>query len=134
MSFDHQGGLYQLKTTEKLDHFNKRLTYYFFGLSIGCLITYFIVNQKNTEFNYLPNKRVISDFKKKIWEFDNSFINYDTINIINSSKILFSESIINKDSCNTYKLQNNLNTKSYTFKAINCDEKVYFVGLSLSPE
>ena len=114
--------------------FNKRLTYYFFGLSIGCLITYFIVNQKNTEFNYLPSKRVISDFKKKIWEFDNSFINYDTINIINSSKILFSESIINKDSCNTYKLQNNLNTKSYTFKAINCDEKVYFVDLSLSPE
>ena len=64
---------------------NKRLTYYFFGLSIGCLITYFIVNQKNTEFNYLPNKRVISDFKKKIWEFDNSFINYDTINITNNS-------------------------------------------------
>ena len=114
--------------------FNKRLTYYFFGLSIGCLITYFIVNQKNTEFNYLPNKRVISDFKKKIWEFDNSFINYDTINIINSSKILFSESIINKDSCNTYKLQNNLNSQSYTFKAINCDEKVYFEDLSLSSE
>ena len=75
--------------------FNKRLTYYFFGLSIGCLITYFIVNQKNTEFNYLHNKRVISDFKKKIWEFDYSFINYDTVNIINSSKILFSESVIN---------------------------------------
>ena len=49
-------------------------------------------NKKNTEFNYLPNKRVISDFKKKIWEFDNSFINYDTLNIITSSKILFSES------------------------------------------
>ena len=114
--------------------FNKRLTYYFFGLSIGCLITYFIVNQKNTEFNYLPNKRVISDFKKKKWEFDNSFINYDTINITNNSKILFSESIINKDICNTYKLQKKLNSKLYTFKAINCDEKVYFEDLRLSPE
>ena len=114
--------------------FNKRLTYYFFGLLIGCLITYFIVNQKNTEFNYLPNKRVISDFKKKIWEFDNSFINYDTVNIITSSKILFSESIINKDTCNTYKLQKKLNSKLYTFKAINCDEKVYFEDLNLSPQ
>tara|TARA_B100000945_G_scaffold68058_2_gene51343 strand:- start:2471 stop:2821 length:351 start_codon:yes stop_codon:yes gene_type:complete len=114
--------------------FNKRLTYYFFGLLIGCLITYFIVNQKNTEFNYLPNKRVISDFKKKKWEFDNSFINYDTINITNNSKILFSESIINKDTCNNYKLQKKLNSKLYTFKAINCNEKVYFEDLSLSPE
>jgi len=114
--------------------FNKRLTYYFFGLLIGCLITYFIVNQKNTEFNYLPKKRVINDFKKKKWEFDNTFINYDTINITNNSKILFSESIINKDTCNTYKLQKKLNSKLYTFKAINCDEKVYFEDLSLSPE
>mgnify|MGYP001261236111 CR=1 FL=1 len=114
--------------------FNKRLTYYFFGLLIGCLITYFIVNQKNTEFNYLPNKRVISDFKKKKWEFDNSFINYDTINITNNSKILFSESIINKDTCNNYKLQKKLNSKLYTFIAINCNEKVYFEDLSLSPE
>lgn len=114
--------------------FNKRLTYYFFGLLIGCLITYFIVNQKNTEFNYLPNKRVISDFKKKKWEFDNSFINYDTINITNNSKILFSESIINKDTCNNYKLQKKLNSKLYTFKAINCDEKVYFEDLNLSPQ
>ena len=114
--------------------FNKRLTYYFFGLLIGCLITYFIVNQKNTEFNYLPNKRVISDFKKKKWEFDNSFINYDTVNIITSSKILFSESIINKETCNNYKLQKKLNSKLYTFKAINCDEKVYFEDLNLSPQ
>ena len=114
--------------------FNKRLTYYFFGLLIGCLITYFIVNQKNTEFNYLPNKRVISDFKKKKWEFDNSFINYDTINITNNSKILFSESIINKDTCNNYKLQKKLNSKLYTFKAINCHEKVYFEDLNLSPQ
>ena len=114
--------------------FNKRLTYYFFGLLIGCIITYFIVNQKNTEFNYLPNKRVISDFKKKKWEFDNSFINYDTINITNNSKILFSESIINKDTCNNYKLQKKLNSKLYTFKAINCDEKVYFEDLNISPQ
>ena len=98
------------------------------------MITYFIVNQKKTEFNYLPNKRVLNDFKNKEWQFDDSFINYDTVNIITRSKILFSKSVINKDTCNTYKLQNNLNTKSYTFKAINCDEKVYFIDLNLSPE
>ena len=59
---------------------------------------------------------------------------YRFFQILQHSKILFSESVINKDTCNIYKLQNNLNTKSYTFKAINCDEKVYFVDLSLSPE
>tara|TARA_Y100000766_G_scaffold249179_1_gene231381 strand:- start:1452 stop:1799 length:348 start_codon:yes stop_codon:yes gene_type:complete len=113
--------------------FRRRLIYYIFGLSIGCIIAYFIINQKNTEFNYLPNKRVLNDLKKKLWEFDDSFINYDTINITENAKVLFSESTTNIDSCNTYKLKKKFNLKIYTFKAINCDEKVYFKNLSFSP-
>jgi len=114
--------------------FNKRLIYYFFGFSIGCMITYFIVNQKKTEFNYLPNKRVLNDIKNKEWQFDDSFINYDTINLLENAKILFSESIINIDSCNTYKLTKKFDLRSHNFKAINCDDKVFFNDLSFSSE
>ena len=44
--------------------FNKRISYYIFGLLIGLAVVYFITS-KNTEFNYLPTKRVINDLKKK---------------------------------------------------------------------
>ena len=107
---------------------NKRLVYYIFGFIIGCFITYFITSQKNTEFNYLPNKRVLNNFKKKEWKFDNSFIEFDTINILDKTKIIFSESMINKDSCNNYKMVK----KPYSFEAINCEKIVYFKNLSTS--
>ena len=55
--------------------FNKRISYYLFGLLIGLFIVYFITSQKKTEFNYLPSKRVIADFKKKPWHYDNTFPN-----------------------------------------------------------
>ena len=45
--------------------FKKRLIYYFFGFLLGLMITIFIIQQKDTEFNYLPNDRVLGDFKKK---------------------------------------------------------------------
>tara|TARA_B100000927_G_C16285300_1_gene397246 strand:- start:5 stop:343 length:339 start_codon:yes stop_codon:yes gene_type:complete len=107
---------------------NKRLVYYIFGFIIGCFITYFITSQKNTEFNYLPNKRVLNNIKKKEWKFDNSFVGFDTINILDKTKIIFSESIINKDSCNSYKMKKKL----YNFKAINCKKIVYFKDLNTS--
>ena len=114
--------------------FNRRLIYYFFGLSIGCLLVFFITNQKNTRFNYLPYDRVIGDFKKKSWEFDESFNNYDTINFLANTKILFSESIIGKDSCSMYKLTKKDDIKLYQMFAYNCGEKVYFKNLSFSSD
>ena len=113
--------------------FNKRLIYYFFGFSIGCCILYFILNQKNTEFNYLPNNRVINDLEKKQWVFDDSFIGHDTINLLNNVKVIFSESKINTDSCNIYKLKKKSDLDAFTFSGMNCDEKVYFMNLIISP-
>ena len=66
--------------------FKKRLIYYLFGFIIGLMITIFIIQQKETEFNYLPNDRVLGDFKKKEWQFDYSFSSYDTINILKNDK------------------------------------------------
>ena len=113
--------------------FNKRLIYYFFGFLIGCFLLNFILNQKNTEFNYLPNKRVINDLGKKQWVFDDSFIDFDTINLLNNAKAIFYESIINNYSCNTYKLKKKSDIDYFTFSGMNCDEKVYFMNLIISP-
>jgi hypothetical protein len=51
----------------------KRIIYYFFGVLLGSTIVYFITSQKKTVFNYLPQERVIGDFKKKELIFDSTF-------------------------------------------------------------
>ena len=45
-------------------NFNKRLRLFLFGFIFGCIFVLFIYNRKDTKFNYLPNDRVIGDFKK----------------------------------------------------------------------
>ena len=45
--------------------FSKRVKYYIFGLMIGLAVVYFITSKKNTEFNYLPTKRVINDLNQR---------------------------------------------------------------------
>ncbi len=67
-----------------------------FGFIFGCLFVMFIYNRKDSEFNYLPNDRVIGDFKKKNIYFDSSFYGLDTMKLLNSSKVIFSKSIIKK--------------------------------------
>ena len=83
-------------------NFNKRLRLFLFGFIFGCIFVLFIYNRKDTKFNYLPNDRVIGDFKKKNMSFDSSFYGLDTITILNNSNINFSKSIINNSECNNY--------------------------------
>ena len=112
--------------------FKKRLIYYLFGFIIGLMITIFIIHQKDSEFNYLPNDRVLGDFKKKEWHFDYSFSSYDTINILKNSKIEFSKSTIGKVSCNIYLLNQNKGSDKFYFNATNCETKVYYTDLRAS--
>ena len=110
--------------------FKKRLIYYFFGFLLGLMITIFIIQQKDSEFNYLPNDRVLGDFKKKELIFDSTFNQSLKNNFFdNELEIIFSKSIIGKDSCNTYhvKIENSGN-----FNAKNCIEKVYLTGFTSS--
>ena len=76
-----------------------------FGFIFGCLFVLFIYNRKDSEFNYLPNDRVIGDFKKKNIYFDTSFYGLDTMKLLNNSNVIFSKSIINKNDCNNYFLE-----------------------------
>ena len=105
-----------------------------FGFIFGCLFVMFIYNRKDSEFNYLPNDRVIGDFKKKTIYFDNSFYGLDTMKLLNSSKVIFSKSIINKNDCNNYFLETAINKVQHNFIAISCTKEVRFKDLVISSE
>ena len=114
-------------------NFNKRLKLFLFGFIFGCIFVLFIYNRKDTKFNYLPNDRVIGDFKKKNMSFDSSFYGLDTITILNNSNINFSKSIINNNDCNNYFVETKISKTQYNFTAISCDDKVKFENLIASP-
>ena len=105
-----------------------------FGFIFGCLFVLFIYNRKDSEFNYLPNDRVIGDFKKKNIYFDTSFYGLDTMKLLNNSKVIFSKSIINKNDCNNYYLKSAVNKVQHSFIAISCNKEVRFKNLTLSPD
>lgn len=46
----------------KLKH---RIAYYIFGLTLGFFLVAFIFNKRGQDFCYLPNCRVLKDFKTK---------------------------------------------------------------------
>ena len=56
----------------------------------------------------------------------------NTINILKNSKIEFSKSIIGKDSCNIYLLNQNKGSNQFYFNATNCETKVYYTDLRAS--
>ena len=115
-------------------NFNKRLRLYMFGFIFGCLFVLFIYNRKDSEFNYLPNDRVIGDFKKKNIYFDNSFYAIDTMKLLSNSKVIFSKSIINKNDCNDYFLETIINKVQHSFIAISCKKEVRFKNLTISAD
>ena len=115
-------------------NFNKRLRLYMFGFIFGCLFVLFIYNRKDSEFNYLPNDRVIGDFKKKNIYFDTSFYGLDTMKLLNNSNVIFSKSIINRNDCNDYFLETTINKVQHSFIAISCNKEVRFKNLTISPD
>ena len=75
----------------------KRIIYYFFGVLLGSVIVYFITSQKKTTFNYLPQERVLGDFKKKELIFDSTF-NQSLKNnfLIMNLKLYFPKALLEK--------------------------------------
>ena len=45
--------------------FKYRLAYYLFGLTLGAFLVSFIFNKRGQDFCYLPNCRVLKDFRTK---------------------------------------------------------------------
>ena len=60
-------------------------------------------------------------------------MNIDTIKILDKSKIIFSESEVNIDTCNMYKVKKEKNSE-YFFYVKSCSEVVYFYDLRSSSD
>ena len=52
--------------------------------------------------------------------------------LLNNSKVIFSKSIINKNDCNNYFLETEINKVQHSFIAISCTKLVRFKSLTIS--
>ena len=102
--------------------FLKRLYFFLFGLSIGIIILIFIINKKDTRFNYMPNKRVLNDIYKKKWIFNDKNNSFSKDEFFSNYDVNFSKSNTEIDSCNVYYLE----SKKNTFMVKNCINNAYF--------
>jgi hypothetical protein len=102
--------------------FLKRLYFFLFGLSIGIIILIFIINKKDTRFNYMPNKRVLNDIHKKKWIFNDQNNSFNKDIFFSNYDVNFSKSNTKIDSCKIYYLESEKNT----FMVKNCIKNAYF--------
>ena len=103
--------------------FLKRLFYYLAGFSVGIILLMFFLGGKKTRCTYGPQARVLSDFSKKEWVFNPILQKeIDREKFLKGGKIIFSESEIGTDSCNTYRIK----IKTGVFNVKNCDSIAYF--------
>ena len=73
--------------------FSQRLAYYLFGLLLGGFIVYYFFNEKDAQFCYLPNCRVLKDLRSK------------PINVSEKAQISFDDALITMNdikACLTY--------------------------------
>ena len=82
--------------------FLKRLYFFLFGLSIGIMILIFVINKKDTRFNYTPNKRVLNDIYKKNWVFSNQNNAFSKDKFLSEFDVNFSKSNTKIDTCKVY--------------------------------
>ncbi|MBL4939802.1 MAG: DUF4258 domain-containing protein [Lutibacter sp.] len=109
--------------------FKQRLPYFLGGLTMGVIFVLFIWNKKDTQFDYLPNARVLKNIRLKNHLFSDealSFINSKKIDSANISQILKNGNvdILNKikfDTCIQYDIKGRKNLKNITLTIKNCD-------------
>lgn len=118
-----------------LQKYGRRFLYYGFGLALGILITKYIVKGKGGEFTYLPEARVLKDFKKKQLEYNDYIDCYFEASAFSKAKfqslwdhseldIDFSESEPRKEPYGMYQLYAEYKEKSYSFMIENRDSTV----------
>ena len=57
--------------------FLKRLYYFLFGTTIGIIILMFVLDKKESTFNYGLDKRVLNDIYRKDWLFETENNNFE---------------------------------------------------------
>ena len=113
-----------------------RLSFFLFGLILGCLLLVFFLKKKGTTLNYFPNERVLSQLRKKKICYAPSIQNTeDTITcqkLLQDGTVIFSESIIRSEECNEYKIISP--DQDQTFIRVDfCDSTAFIKELSKSP-
>ena len=103
--------------------FLKRLYFFLFGLSIGIMILIFVINKKDTRFNYSPNKRVLNDIYKKNWVFSNQNNAFSKDKFLSEFDVNFSKSNTKIDTCKVYYIE----SKKLEFSVQNCEKNAFFV-------
>ena len=103
--------------------FLKRLYFFLFGLSIGIMILIFVINKKDTRFNYTPNKRVLNDIYKNNWVFSNQNNAFSKDKFLSEFDVNFSKSNTKIDTCKVYYIE----SKKLEFSVQNCEKNAFFV-------
>ena len=103
--------------------FLKRLYFFLFGLSIGIMILIFVINKKDTRFNYTTNKRVLNDIYKKNWVFSNQNNAFSKDKFLSEFDVNFSKSNTKIDTCKVYYIE----SKKLEFSVQNCEKNAFFV-------
>ena len=108
--------------------FLKRLYFFLFGLSIGIMILIFVINKKDTRFNYSPNKRVLNDIYKKNWVFSNQTMIFhkDKKFFFKKYDVNFSKSNVKLDTCKVYIIETEMKNKKVIYQVENCKNTANF--------
>ena len=120
-------------------NFRQRVPFFAFGLLIGIIITFFILQKKDTSFDYMPNARVLKNIRIKERVYTDNFsakmlaYQIDTAVI---SKILLKGNvdIFNKvklDSCTQYTITEKVEGRKFKVVLKNCKNSTIFDELDL---
>ncbi|MDC1336860.1 hypothetical protein N8191_00090 [Flavobacteriaceae bacterium] len=86
------------------------------------MILIFVINKKDTRFNYSPNKRVLNDIYKKNWVFNNQSNAFSKDKFFSEFDVNFSKSNTKIDTCKVYYIE----SEKLEFSVKNCNKNAYF--------
>lgn len=120
-------------------NFRQRVPFFAFGLAIGIIITFFILQKKDTSFDYMPNARVLKNIriKERVYSdhFSEKMLAYQ-IDTAVITKILLKGNvdIFNKvklDSCTQYAITEKVEDRKFKIVLKNCKNSAIFDELEL---
>jgi hypothetical protein len=108
--------------------FLKRLYYFLFGTTIGIIILMFVLDKKESTFNYGLDKRVLNDIYKKEWLFEteNDSITKDKKFFFKKYDVNFSKSNVKLDTCKVYIIESEMKNEKVVYQVENCKNTAKF--------